>query len=25
LGLELCLEDEPHDVTQRLAEVHGQL
>jgi hypothetical protein len=25
LGLELRLEDEPHDVAQRLAEVHGQL
>jgi hypothetical protein len=25
LGLELRLEDEPHDVAQRLAEVHDQL
>jgi hypothetical protein len=25
LGFELHLEDEPHDVAQRLAEVHGQL
>jgi hypothetical protein len=25
LGLELILEDEPHDVAQRLAEVYGQL
>jgi hypothetical protein len=25
LGLELRLEDEPHDVAQRLVEVHGQL
>jgi hypothetical protein len=25
LGLELSLEDEPHDVAQRLAEVHDQL
>jgi hypothetical protein len=25
LGLELRLEDKPHDVAQRLAEVHGQL
>jgi hypothetical protein len=25
LGLELRLKDEPHDVAQRLAEVHGQL
>jgi hypothetical protein len=25
LDLELRLEDEPHDVAQRLAEVHGQL
>jgi hypothetical protein len=25
LGLELRLEDESHDVAQRLAEVHGQL
>jgi hypothetical protein len=25
LGLELRLEDEPHNVAQRLSEVHGQL
>jgi hypothetical protein len=24
LGLELSLEDEPHNMAQRLAEVHGQ-
>jgi hypothetical protein len=25
LGLELRIEDEPHDVAQRLTEVHGQI